>query len=147
MGNSVAEAVWNFLENAKGKSDEPKTEPKELAKSDQPEKTEEPNDKPTTKAIEDKPTSSIEETTQSVEKGKKRKSDVKESGEKKKKKIDAEVTEDLIDVEKKKKAKNVSSDNSNDSINTQSEKDAESEKNVAESVPKETNSSKVKSDD
>merc|ERR1711915_338885 len=84
-------------------------------------------------------------TTQSAEKGKKRKSDVKESREKKK--IDAEVTEDLIDVKKKKKAKNVSSDNSNDSINTLSEKDAESEKNVAEFVPKETNSSKVKSDD
>merc|ERR1719334_1229988 len=75
--------------------------------------------------MEDKTTCSIEETTQSAEKGKKRKSDLKESGE-------------------KKKAKNVSSDNS---INTPSEKDAESEKNVAELVPKETNSSKVELDD
>merc|ERR1712176_1609466 len=93
----------------------------ELAKSDQS------TDIPTTEAIEDKTTSSIGGKTQSAEKGKKKKSDVKESGGKNE--IEAVVTQDSNNVRKKKKAKNISSDNLHSSINTSSEKEAESEEN------------------
>merc|ERR1712136_728453 len=94
-------------ENVVEESKDETNELEELAKSDQPEKSEEPTDIPTTEAIEDKTTSSIGGKTQSAEKGKKKKSDVKESGGKNE--IEAVVTQNSNNVRKKKKMMKVKS--------------------------------------